>query len=112
MSLNTIQELDVGQTVTIEWTGYNGAYIYDNSDHYTHWAGEYLGPSVPSLPECQSEGQTFEYPGSCREYYQCDSNLVASKMSCCPDVWVVEAEACLPEDLVTVEELCPSEDVC
>ena len=57
MSLNTIEELDVGQTVTIEWTGYNGAYIYDNSDHYTHWAGEYLGPSVPSLPECQSEGQ-------------------------------------------------------
>lgn len=49
--------LQVGQTVTIEWDGYNDAYIYDDDNHYTHWTGEYLGPSTPAPPECQSEGQ-------------------------------------------------------
>ena len=46
-----------GQTVTIEWAGYGGAYIVESSSHYTHWTGEYLGPSTPAVPECQSEGQ-------------------------------------------------------
>ena len=67
MSLNTVQEVRVGQTVTIEWSGRNGAYIVDDSNyHHTHWTGEYLGPSTPAPPECQTVGQTFEYPGSCR----------------------------------------------
>jgi len=113
MSLNTVQDLQVGQTVTIEWVGGNGASIVDDPPtHRTHWTGEYLGPSMPTPPECQSEGQTFEYPGSCRDYYLCDSNLVASKTSCCPDIYVAEAEACLPEEMVTLGEICPSEDTC
>ena len=50
-----------GQIVSIELDGTGGvdrAYIH-NSDkyHYTHWTGEYLGPSTPPPPECQSEGQ-------------------------------------------------------
>jgi len=98
--------------VTIEWYGGNGASILDDSRHSTHWTGEYLGPSTPAPPECQSEGQTFEYPGSCRDYYLCDSNLVATKTSCCPDVWVEDASSCLPEDLINVDEVCPPEESC
>ena len=59
LSANTIQELAVGQTVTVEWEGYGtGAFIdeYD-SGHHTYWTGEYLGPSAAAEPECQSEGQ-------------------------------------------------------
>ena len=57
MSLNSIQPLSVGQIVTIEWAGGNGAYIDDTSSHYTHWTAQYLGASTPGLPEHQSEGQ-------------------------------------------------------
>ena len=113
MSLNTVQEVRVGQTVTIEWSGRNGAYIVDDSNyHHTHWTGEYLGPSTPPPPECQTVGQTFEYPGSCRNYYLCDADLHAEKWSCCPDVYVADAGGCLPEDLIAIDEVCPSEDDC
>ena len=57
MSLNSVQPLSVGQIVTIEWAGGNGAYIDDTSSHYTHWTAQYLGASTPGLPEHQSEGQ-------------------------------------------------------
>ena len=57
-------------------------------------------------------GQTLQYPGSCRKYYLCNSDLVATEMSCCPGVYDQDTEACLPEDLVNIENICPSEDVC
>ena len=58
MSLNSIQSLDIGQTVTIEWAGVGDAYIReDYKSYYTHWTAEYLGPSTPAPPVCQAEGE-------------------------------------------------------
>ena len=110
-TINSLQSVTVGQTVTIEVTFYGGAYIADYPGS-THWTGVYMGPSTPAIPECQYVGQVFEFPGSCRNYYYCGSDRTVSKNSCCPGVFVAEAEACLPEDLVNVGEICPSEDVC
>ena len=104
--------MTVGQTATIEWQGTDDAYIADSSNKYTHWTAEYLGQSTPSIPECEYVGQVFEYPGSCRYYYNCNSDGTVSKNSCCPDVFVADDEACLSEDLVVVEEICHSEDTC
>ena len=41
MSINTLQQLEAGQIVTIDWTGYNGAYLLGNIDKYIHWTGTY-----------------------------------------------------------------------
>ena len=112
MTINSLQSVAVGQTVTIEVELYGGAYIIDNSRKYTHWTGIYMGPSMPAIPECEYVGQVFEFPGSCRDYYYCGTDGTVSKNSCCPDVFVAEDEACLQEDLVNVGEICPSEDVC
>ena len=61
MSLNSIQSLNIGQTVTVTWEGYKGAYIYDSpGSHYTHWTVEYLGPSTPAPPVCQAEGEVSD----------------------------------------------------
>ena len=56
--------------------------------------------------------QTFEYPGSCRKHYLCQADGSIDVLDCCPDVYVSDAAACLPEDLVLVDAVCHSEDVC
>ena len=113
MTINSLQRVTVGQTVTIEFFNGGDVYLQDSSGRKsTHWTGVYMGLSTPAIPECQYVGQVFEFPGSCRDYYYCGPDGTVSKNSCCPDVFVAEAQACLPEDLVVVEEICPSEDAC
>ena len=118
MSINTIQSVAVGQTVTLEWTpGGGDPFLYGNIDKPTHWSAVYLGPSTPPVPECEYAGQVFEYPGSCRDYYQCGADGSVSKLSCCPGNVFVEEEAftkivCVPEDFIDIDEVCHSEDTC
>ena len=68
LSISTIQQLEVGQNVSIVWTGHKDAYLYSNNNKYTHWTGAYMGSGTVAPPECDYTGQTFEYPGSCRKY--------------------------------------------
>ena len=111
LSLNTIQPL-YGQTVTIEWSGYNGAYILGDGSKGTHWTGVYLGSGTRPLPDCEFPGQTLEYPGSCRFYYICMSDGLVGVRSCCPALYSPTDNVCISEDEVDVENICPSEDVC
>ena len=113
LSINTLQQLQVGQNVTIEFEPYDGASLYGNTDRiYTHWTGTYMQPGAAPPPECQYTGQTFEYPGSCRKYWICKADGTVDVFDCCPDVYVPDAEACLSEDVVVVDAVCHSEDVC
>ena len=110
MAMNTIQEAITGQSVTIEW-GDEG-YIYGASPKYAHFTGEYLGNTGPALPECEYPGQTFQYPGSCRKYWLCQSDGTVDIMDCCPDVYLPDADTCVSEDVVVVDSVCHSEDIC
>ena len=112
MSLNTIQPLYSGQNVTVEWSGYNGAYILGDETKGTHWTGVYLGSSNHGLPDCEYPGQTLEYPGSCRFYYLCLEDGLVGGRSCCPGVYSPTVQGCVSEDEADVESLCPSEDDC
>ena len=113
LSINTLQQLQVGQNVTIEFAPSGGAYLRDTADRiYTHWTGTYMQSGAVAPPECQYTGQTFEYPGSCRKYWICKADGTADVFDCCPDVYVPDAEACLSEDVVVVDAVCHSEDVC
>ena len=42
ISLNTIQQLEAGQVVSIEWHGINGAQLYSSSNKYVHFTGQLL----------------------------------------------------------------------
>ena len=112
ISINTLQQLEAGQIVTIEWTGYNGAYLYSGSSEWIHWTGTYMQSGTIVPPACEYTGQTFEYPGSCRKYWLCLADGSIDVFDCCPDVYVPDAEACLSEDLIIVDTICHSEDVC
>ena len=113
LSINTLQQLQVGQNVTIEFEPSDGAYLFGSADElYTHWTGTYMQPGAVAPPECQYTGQTFEYPGSCRKYWICKADGTVDLFDCCPDVYVPDAEACLSEDVVVVDAVCHSEDVC
>ena len=113
MSLNSMHMLEAGQTISIELSvnGYGRLNDY-NGDHFTHWTGEFLGTGIPSLPECEYPGQTFQYPGSCRKYWLCQSDGTVDLLDCCPDVYVPDAETCLSEEFVVVDAICNSEDIC
>ena len=41
MAINTIQRVDAGQSVTIEW--YGDGYIFSSDSKYAHFTGEFLG---------------------------------------------------------------------
>ena len=41
MAINTIQQVDAGQSVTIEWVG--DGYIFSSDSKYAHFTGEFLG---------------------------------------------------------------------
>ena len=111
MSINTLQQLQVGQNVTIEFEPSGGAYLVGYVI-YTRWTGTYMQPGAAAPPECQYTGQTFEYPGSCRKYWICKADGTVDVSDCCPDVYVPDAEACLSEDAVVVDAVCHSEDIC
>ena len=72
----------------------------------------YLGLGTPELPECEYPGQMFQYPGSCRKYWLCLADGTVEVQDCCPDVYLPDAEACLSEDLIVVDTVCHSEDMC
>ena len=110
MAMNTIQEVNAGQSVTIEWT--DTGFIKGSSFKYSHFTGEYLGNTGPALPECEYPGQTFQYPGSCRKYWLCQSDGTVDVLDCCPDVYLPDTDACVSEDVVVVDSVCHSEDVC
>ena len=112
ISLNTVQPLYAGQNVTVEWSGYNGAYILGDESKGTHWTGVYLGSGTLPLPDCQYPGQTLEYPGSCRFYYICMADGLVGVRSCCPGLYSPTDHVCVSEDEADVENICHSEDVC
>ena len=48
MAINTLQQLNVGQIVTLEWQGCSGCYLYDDSlSMYTHFTAQLLGSVAP-----------------------------------------------------------------
>ena len=112
ISLNTVQPLYAGQNVTVEWSGYNGAYILGDESKGTHWTGVYLGSGTLPLPDCQYPGQTLEYPGSCRFYNICMADGLVGVRSCCPGLYSPTDHVCVSEDEADVENICHSEDVC
>ena len=118
VSINTLQELRSGQNISIAWGASGGASL-DGGGHHIHFTGEYVASSALAPPQCETTGQTFEYPGSCRMYYLCltAGNITfASLQNCCeynsPDlaVWDPILEACIPED--DGGYLCNDEDIC
>ena len=49
MTMNTVQNLEVGQSVSIEWENAGSdAHINDDSLKHTHWTGTYLGSGSDS----------------------------------------------------------------
>ena len=111
ISFTTINRVEIGSKVTVQFDGSSSLLDTDPFD-YTHFVGEYLGDPTPALPECEYPGQTFQYPGSCRQYWFCQSDGTVDILDCCPDVYVPDAETCLSEDLIVVGEVCPADDTC
>ena len=110
LSLNTVQQLDVGQIVTVEWSGENGVDLDSDVNKYTHFTGQFLGSGNLTPPECEFTGQSFEYPGSCRKYYICLADGTIELNDCCPDVYDPTVEACVTE--ADGVYLCNDEDNC
>ena len=111
MTLNTIQHVTAGQSITLEWYG-EGTITGGSQGQDSHFTGEYLGNTGPTPPECEYPGQTFQYPGSCRQYWLCQTDGTVDILDCCPDVYLPDADACVSEDLVIVDNICHSEDIC
>lgn len=113
ISLTTIQEAEINSLITIEFNSNDCIYLFDTSYYkYTHFTGKFLGNLTPPLPNCEFPGQTFQYPGSCRQYWLCQSDSTVDILDCCPDFYVPDAEACLGEDEVVVDSICPADDTC
>ena len=110
--INTLQQLQIGQNVTIDFDPESAGSFLDDKSKYTHWTGTYMQSGTAKPPECEYTGQTFEYPGSCRKYWLCLDDGTVDVFDCCPDVYVADAGACLSEDAVIVDAVCHSEDVC
>ena len=55
---------------------------------------------------------TIKYPGSCRRYSLCRANGSVDVADCCPDVYLPEAAASLPEEVVLLDTVCHSEEIC
>ena len=60
ISINTLQQLQIGQNVTIDFdSGIDGSYLHDNVSYgpYTHWTGTYMQSGTAVPPECEYPGQ-------------------------------------------------------
>ena len=66
--------------------------------------------TTPPPPECEYSGQTFEYPGSCRDYFLCQEDGNAVVFNCCPYVYNPYQDSCVPEEVGG--DLCGEDDVC
>ena len=42
ITMNTLQQLEAGQVVYVEWYGINGAYLYSSGNKYVHFTGQLL----------------------------------------------------------------------
>ena len=107
ISINTLQELNAGQLISVKW---GGTGILDAGSNHVHFTGEYVASSTVAPPECEYTGQTFEYPGSCRKYYLCLADGTVELNNCCPDVFDPIGETCISED--DGGYLCNDEDTC
>ena len=112
ISLTSIQKLEAGQTVTIEYNSEGSWGINYTGEGITNWTGMYSGSGLMYPPNCEKAGQTFPYPGSCRKYYSCKAKGNAEVLDCCPDVYVNNAGSCLSENFVNVNSLCNRDDSC
>ena len=110
VSLNTLQILNVGQRVNIQWDGNDGAYLRSNANSFVHFTGHNIASSTLVLPQCEYTGQTFEYPGSCRKYYLCLADGTIELDDCCPDVFDPVGEICVSEE--DEGNLCNDVDTC
>ena len=111
ISINDLVKVEANDSVEILWTGDGDAVLYTLASG-VHWTGMYLGSGALTPPMCQFDGQTYEYPGSCRLYYQCPNDGPIEVASCCPGVYSPSAEACISEDEADVGALCPPKDLC
>ena len=112
ISLTSIQKLEAGQTVTIEYFSESSSGLGYDETGTTNWSGMYLGSSILTPPTCEYAGQTFPYPGSCRKHYRCKSNNTTEVVDCCPNVYVHDAGSCLSKNYVNVDSLCNRDDNC
>ena len=55
ISINTLQQLQIGQNVTIDFESYNGSFL--DGKKYTHWTGTYMQSGTAVPPECEYTGQ-------------------------------------------------------
>jgi len=115
VSIDTLQVLEAGQSVSIQWSGTGGAYLYSDVNTYIHFTGHYVTSSQLVPPQCEYTGQTFEYPGSCRKYYLCLADGTIELNDCCPDVFgpldhSKVGETCVPEG--DGGYICNDDDTC
>ena len=110
LSIDTIQTLRVGQTVSLRWEGSDPVYLFSNINAYVHFTGHKLAPFTVALPKCSYTGQTFEFPGSCRKYYLCLADGSVELEDCCPDVFDPIREICVSEE--DGGDLCSDNDTC
>ena len=113
-SISTIVQVEANDTVRIRWMGdaddFDAVLFSENRD--TRWTGTYLGSGVPTPPPCQFDGQTYEFPGSCRLYYLCPDDGPIEITSCCPGIYSPSTGTCISEDEADVGALCASLDIC
>ena len=110
VSIDTFQELEAGQIVSIQWANSEGAYLYSNINTHVHFTGHKLASATLVPPQCEYTGQTFQYPGSCRKYYLCLADGTMELGDCCPDVFDPAGEVCVPEE--DGSHLCNDVDAC
>ena len=108
VSIDTIQALEVGQNVSITWSGTGG--LYSDPSIPIHFTGHNLASSTLVPPQCEYTGQTFEYPGSCRKYYLCRADGTIELNDCCPGVFDPVGESCIPDE--DGSYLCNDVDTC
>ena len=86
--------------------------ILYSENRETRWTGTYLGRGVPTPPFCQFDGQTHEFPGSCRLYWLCGNDGPIGIESCCPGAYSPSAGTCISEEEADADAVCAPLDVC
>ena len=57
ISMNTLQQLQIGQNVTIDFDPESAGSFLDDRSKYTHWTGTYMQSGTAVPPECEYTGQ-------------------------------------------------------
>ena len=112
ISINALVQVEANETVQIEFDGDGGSTLFSVSRNI-RWTGTYLGSGVPTPPMCEYDGQTYEFPGSCRLYYLCPNDGPIEITSCCPGgVYSPSVGGCVSEEEAEFESLCAPLDIC